>query len=147
MGKETIKIIESFTFEDFEKVLIEILLGGLVMNNKEKLIEEMAKIIDDRLIEASGVIGSMNNGKGYWIAQKLVENYQPKLPEDSVVLSREEWDAWNNAYAKRRRYAIKEARKDTAEKILKAVLEDVGAFFAGDIVKKLAEEYCVEEEE
>lgn len=27
-GEETIKIIESWTFEDFEKVLIEILLGG-----------------------------------------------------------------------------------------------------------------------
>lgn len=53
-------------------------------------IEEMAKIIDDRLIEARGYLGSMNKGEGYWIAQKLIEHYQPKLPEDSVVLSREE---------------------------------------------------------
>lgn len=27
-GEKTIKVIESWTFEDFEKVLIEILLGG-----------------------------------------------------------------------------------------------------------------------
>lgn len=58
--------------------------------NKEQQIKEMAKIIDDLLTEARRYLGSMNRGKGYWIAQKLVEHYQPKIPEDSVVLSREE---------------------------------------------------------
>lgn len=62
------------------------------MKDKEKQIEEMAKVIDDRLIEARGYLGSMNRGEGYWIAQKLVEHYQPKLPKDSVVLSREEYE-------------------------------------------------------
>lgn len=62
------------------------------MDNKDKSIKEMAKVIDDRLIEARGWLGSMNRGKGYWIAQKLVEHYQPKIPEDSVVLSREEYE-------------------------------------------------------
>ena len=60
--------------------------------NKQEQIEEMAKIIDDRLIEANLWLGSMNKGKGYWIAEKLIEHYQPKLPEDSVVLSREEYE-------------------------------------------------------
>ena len=60
------------------------------MKDKE-MIEEMAKIIDDRLLEARGWLGSMNRGEGYWIAQKLVEHYQPKLPEDSVVLSKKEY--------------------------------------------------------
>lgn len=59
------------------------------MNEKE-MIEEMAKVIDDRLIEANNYFGSMNKGKGYWIAQKLVEHYQPKIPEGSVVLDRQE---------------------------------------------------------
>ena len=59
---------------------------------KQEQIEQMAKIIDDRLIEANLWLGSMNKGKGYWIAQKLVEHYQPKLPEDSVVLSKEEYN-------------------------------------------------------
>ena len=63
------------------------------MKDKEKQIEEMAKVIDDRLLEARGYLGSMNKGEGYWIAQKLVEHYQPKLPEDSVVLTREEIDS------------------------------------------------------
>lgn len=59
------------------------------MTEKE-MIEEMANIIDKRLIEANNVLGSMNKGKGYWLAQKLVEYYQPKLPEGSVVLDRYE---------------------------------------------------------
>jgi hypothetical protein len=56
------------------------------MKDKE-MIEEMAKIIDDRLIEANNYLGSMNKGEGYWIAQKLVEHYRPKIPEDSVVIN------------------------------------------------------------
>ena len=59
---------------------------------KQEQIEEMAKMIDDRLIEANLWLGSMNKGKGYWIAEKLVEHYQPKLPEDSVVILREEYE-------------------------------------------------------
>ena len=103
------------------------------MKDKEKQIEEMAKHIDDRLIDARGYLGSMNKGEGYWIAQKLVEHYQPKLPEDSVVLSREEL---NKNYVQRELYehSIKyrclppefgkivneaklQSRKETAEKI------------------------------
>ena len=62
------------------------------MKDKEKQIEEMAKIIDDRLLEARNWLGSMNKGEGYWIAQELVKHYQQKIPEDSVVLTREEYD-------------------------------------------------------
>lgn len=62
---------------------------------REKQIEKMAKLIEDRLIEANNYLGSMNKGEGYWIAQKLVEHYQPKLPEDSVVLSREEYELYD----------------------------------------------------
>ena len=65
---------------------------------KQEQIEEMAKIIDNRLIEARGYLGSMNRGEGYWVAQKLIEHYQLKLPEDSVVLSREEYEMLANQY-------------------------------------------------
>ena len=54
---------------------------------KQEQIDEMAKIIDDRLTEENCLLGIMYKGIGHWIAQKLVEHYQPKLPEDSVVLS------------------------------------------------------------
>lgn len=52
---------------------------------KQEQIEKMAKIIDDRLIEANLWLGSMNKGKGYWIAEKLIEYYQPKLPSEKIV--------------------------------------------------------------
>ena len=61
------------------------------MTDKE-MIEEMAKIIDDRLLEANGWLGSMNKGEGHWIAQKLIEHYQPKLSKDSVVLPKSEYN-------------------------------------------------------
>ena len=65
---------------------------------KQEQIEQMAKIIDDRLIEANLWLGSMNKGKGYWIAEKLVEYYQPKLPIDSVVLLKEEYEKLKSLY-------------------------------------------------
>ena len=65
---------------------------------KQEQIEEMAKIIDDRLIEANLWLGSMNKGKGYWIAEKLIEHYQPKLPIDSVVLLKEEYEKLKSLY-------------------------------------------------
>lgn len=65
---------------------------------KQEQIEEMAKIIDDRLIEAKLWLGSMNKGKGYWIAEKLIEYYQPKLPIDSVVLLKEEYEKLRSLY-------------------------------------------------
>ena len=99
---------------------------------KQEQIEKMAKIIDDRLIEANLWLGSMNKGKGYWIAEKLIEYYQPKLPIDSVVLSKKEYNLLINikkffetadseisagnllVYLKE---LIAQERKETAEKI------------------------------
>ena len=103
------------------------------MKDKEKQIEEMAKLIDDRILEANAWIGSMNKGEGYWIAQELVKHYQPKLPKDSVVLSREEYEiltkdiehptdevlkkliVGKNMLVEK---AIEDTRKEMAEKIL-----------------------------
>lgn len=68
------------------------------MKDKEEQIEEMAKIIDDRLIEANCWLGTMYKGIGRWIAQKLVEHYQPKLPKDTVTLSMEEYEMLANKY-------------------------------------------------
>lgn len=88
---------------------------------KREQIEEMAKIIDNRLIEARCYLGSMNKGEGYWIAQKLVEYYQPKLPENSIVLSEEEWECLHNDYAKALYNARQQTRKETAKEILNTV--------------------------
>lgn len=66
----------------------------------KKQIEEMAKVIDDRLLEARNWLGSMNKGEGYWIAQELVKHYQPK---NAVVLTKD---------------IVDHIRKETAKEIL-----------------------------
>ncbi len=40
---------------------------------RKQQIKEMAKEIDERLLEANLVLGSMNGGKGHWIAEYLVD--------------------------------------------------------------------------
>lgn len=49
---------------------------------KEELIfsdvKPMAERIEKRLIEANGVLGSMNKGTGHWLAEDLVKHYVPR---------------------------------------------------------------------
>ena len=123
------------------------------MKDKEKQIEEMAKDIDDRLIEARGWLGSMNRGKGYWIAQKLIEHYQPKLPEDSVVLSREEYEKLKYTWITDSD-AYKKGCKEMTEKIFKMLISklDSNQFLSGKRiimevdVENLAKQFDVERE-
>lgn len=62
------------------------------MTDKEKArIETMAEEIDNRLEQANRVLGSMNKGKGYWIAEDLVNKGYRKVPQDSVVFSKEQY--------------------------------------------------------
>lgn len=57
------------------------------MSDKE-MIEEIETIIKSNLAE-----GSFANAFARKVAIQIVEHYQSKHPEDSVVLSREECDA------------------------------------------------------
>lgn len=125
------------------------------MKYKEKQIEEMAKVIDDRLIEARSWLGSMNRGEGYWIAQKLVEHYQPKLPEDSVVLSREEYEKLKtleegHITCEDMLEFVEKARKETADKIFNDIFKlevyDDGwnKTYYKDHIEKLAKQFGVE---
>lgn len=85
------------------------------------------------------------------------EHYQPELPKDSVVLSREEQEKILTATEKRikeLKKQILQARKETAEKILTELLDFVNGWFEGvenndfgiefnRISKDLAEKYGV----
>ena len=57
------------------------------MGEKEKQIEEIETIIKSNLAE-----GSFANAFARKVAIQIVEHYQPKLPKDSVVLSKEEFE-------------------------------------------------------
>lgn len=79
-----------------------------------KQIEEIETIIKSNLAE-----GSFANAFARKVAIQIVEHYQPKLPEDSVVLSMEEWECLHTDYAKALYNVRQNASKETAEKILK----------------------------
>lgn len=130
--------------------------------NKEQQIEEMAKhgCYDGC---ASGLRKFCEEYDGspcknmIRIARGLFEKGYRKLPEDSVVLSREEQERILTATEKRikeLKKQILQARKETAEKILTELLDFVNGWFEGvenndfgiefnRISKDLAEKYGV----
>lgn len=128
---------------------------------KDKIIEEIAKVIDDRLIEANNYFGSMNKGTGYWLAQKLVEYYQPKLPEGAVAVPKDLWEEHIVHYDKMFENIKQQARKETAKEILRdikyeiedrngAMLEEdfpVDATILQEVLNEIAKQYGVEVEE
>ena len=59
------------------------------MKDKEKQIEEMAKMLNKLFIP---YIGYTNDFMRLEIAEELLKYYQPKIDKDSVVLSREEYE-------------------------------------------------------
>lgn len=76
--------------------------------NKKEQIEELARDIEKSLEHAKSVVGSMNKGIGYWIAEDLVnKNYRKVIPNvDFVVRAGELSTIQMNA------------RKETAKEIL-----------------------------
>lgn len=151
------------------------------MKDKEKQIEEMAKDIEHQKMFGPCIFENCpfreddeilcNNCK---VAQYLYnKHYLPKLPKDSVVLSREEYreyvDNENEAYYRGqhetevyyKNIQIPRERKETAERDFNAVIkaletkktsilthygikESVGADIAIRTVKELAKQFGVE---
>jgi hypothetical protein len=116
--------------------------------DKQKQIEEMEKDIAVRMAMAKGVAGSMNNGVEGWLASYLHDLGYRKIPENAVVLTREEqmardYECYNLGYEthkqesqKREDYiktlehhindlerALIIARKETAEKFAERLKE------------------------
>ena len=52
----------------------------------EEQIIKMAELIDKRLEQAKGVLGSMNKGEGYWIAEELVKHYISKDVIEKLII-------------------------------------------------------------
>ena len=109
------------------------------MKDKEKQIEEMREHI---CIGCSGKPCGEYCDKCKFVAEELLKHYQLKLPEDSIMLTREEYDSLKleiqQAHNKGVRvgFDLKEfkinsikqkASKETAEKILNFIdSEDIG---------------------
>ena len=103
----------------------------------KKQIEEMAQIINGSTeLDTVAYYRCMNIAKTIYNA-----GYQ-KLPEDSVVLSREEWKQIKNSlyYSKEElEKKLQRERKETTEKILNEVLQEIFYYFDVQSVKELNE--------
>jgi hypothetical protein len=121
------------------------------MKEQEKQIEEMAKA----LLEYIKVYGKLHlTVDGIDNTARLFEKFGiTKLPEDSVVLSREEYDSYHKLVTE---LTIKncKARKETAEKILNAIYDKLNTFeavyeidyesYVDDVLWEIAKQFGVE---
>ena len=124
--------------------------------DKQKQIEEMAKeiaktLFDDCLLNNGGHCEDCECNReetkeydcqSYLVAKKILEKYQPKIPEGAVVLTREEYDGKSiivemsgghklklsvGKFGKMSKILEEHTRKETAEKFaerLKALVAD-----------------------
>lgn len=60
--------------------------------DKQKQIEELEKDIAVRMAMAKGIAGSMNKGVEGWLGEYLIEKGWVQIPENAVVLTREEYN-------------------------------------------------------
>ena len=90
---------------------------------KQKQIEEMAKVYDEATAYARNYLGSMNNA-GKWYGNAIYNAGYRKIPEGSVVISKEQnenWLAWLESN-------IEKARKEAVEKFVTLLLREYSAF-------------------
>lgn len=102
------------------------------MKDKEKQIEEMAKS-DKDLMQLCKLLFENWDGTVINVAKTVLEHYQPKLPEDSVVLSREEKQEYENLvklliYDKPIKSRVYEFVKDTKYQASKETAEKYKGF-------------------
>ena len=87
--------------------------------DKQKRIEEMEKDIAVRMAMAKGVAGSMNNGVEGWLSEYLYNAGYRKIPENAVVLTREEYEK-HKGFSREEvdeisKTTIKNSRKETTK--------------------------------
>lgn len=122
------------------------------MDKQQKQIEEMAEIIDNVEDNAhltqtrwDGYLAIANSEK---IATELLKHYQPKIPENAVVLTGEEYINKLTKY-----YGVSEikdmVRKETAEKFAEMLKETLKELELGGWVEvetkcfnKIVDEIC-----
>ena len=129
--------------------------------NKKEQIEELARDIEKSLERAKSVVGSMNKGIGYWIAEDLVnKNYRKVIPNvDFVVRAGElptiqeqieeiRTNIWheNTTLSEVCDYIIRkqqEVREQTAKEIITYLRQFEG--YANIAAEELVKKYSIEE--
>ena len=118
-------------------------------NQTQEMAKEIARILfEDCLLNIGGSCADCEwNGKetkeydcqSLLVAKKLLEKYQPKIPEGAVVLTKEEWAEHNEMFAKAMYQKEINTRKETAEKFAENVL----ALFSPDMKIAVLTRYAV----
>ena len=110
------------------------------MKDKEKQIEEMGKVMPEKIKDPLDNSRYIIFGKSLRreIARIYYNAGYRKLPEDSVVLSKGAYESLSNK-AKANVVNAVEIRKETAEKILNEVLQEIFYHFDVQSVKELNE--------
>lgn len=120
------------------------------MKNKEKQIEEMAKIVLMNCGECDTCkfLGKATNNIDcidFLLANELYEQGYRKIDKDSVVLSTEELnEKQNEAWDRGIEYGKEKASKETAEKFLQLAYDRTNDKFFIQKVEELAKSFGVE---
>ena len=107
----------------------------------KQIIEELEKDIAVRMAMAKGVAGSMNNGVEGWLGEYLIEKGWTQIPENAVVLTREEYEEFqigndfnygyysgeSNMTSYYENIRLPEVRKETAEKFAEKTNQAINA--------------------
>ena len=111
-----------------------------IHEEKHKQIEEMAKMIRYVLESRTDITFIPDLDKP--IAEKLLKHYQPKLPENMVVLTEREHEiAMRHQYDVGFSFGYKQARKETVKEIITMIKDYYGDI---SIIAKIAKQYGVE---
>ena len=123
-----IKKIDCFLWQMVESDLLDLI--HRLQDENERLTEGKNEIWDERNRICKGYWETMDEYKQY---REQNAELQKQVDELKIYLASE-------------KVCSKQAVKETAKDILQAVLEDVGEFYAGDIVEQLSKRYGVEVE-
>ena len=119
------------------------------MKDKEKQIRLLTKRISK--IQDNGVKDVPNFTSMFIdnqeLAEELLKYYQPKIPKDSVVITKEEQEQMNNELQGKIYQACKLEKQKTAEKIINYFVKEFPILKTRVIAKELAKQFGVEIQE
>ena len=151
MKNEQIKIAEKSTRIDKceGKVMADLLNQEMEELTKSKEIEQMALTIYNTLYNMRYSIEADNINLRE-LAKELLKYYQPKLPKDSVVLSKEEYlKDFSSQFNKGYKHGSKETAREIANEIKMAFytqFDELIPSIMADKIDEIAKEYGVEVE-
>lgn len=117
--------------------------------NEQKQIEEMAKELKAVAKIVRTILEDRTDIKyipdlDFPIAKEVLKHYQPKIPENAVVLTREEFEKFKKQDLFMKDYTIVEVLENETKKARKETAEKFKALLKGTVPQELLDEICKE---